>query len=141
MRVLFDTNIILDVLLEREPFAALSAELVNQVETGKIEGFLCATTLTTIDYLVGKSQSKSQARTALKTLLTLFHIAKVDQKILTQAVDSGFSDFEDGAQYFSGRGVGIDAVLTRNPRDFKQADVPVYSPQELWGILSTGKHS
>lgn len=135
MRVLFDTNIILDVLLAREPFVTLSAELVNQVEAGKVEGFLCATTLTTIDYLVEKSLSKPQARTAIKTLLTLFHVADVNKRVLIQAADSAFSDFEDAVQYFSGRSVGIDAIVTRNPKDFKQAGIPVYSPQELWGIV------
>ena len=92
MKALFDTNIILDVLLEREPFAPLSAELVNRVETGEIEGVLCATTLTTIDYLLGKALSKTQARTAIKTLLNLFQIAEVNKQILSQAADSDFAD-------------------------------------------------
>lgn len=139
MKVLFDTNIILDVLLAREPFVTLSAGLVNQVETAKIEGYLCATTLTNIDYLVGKSQSKTQARTAIKTLLALFHIAEVNKQVLTRAADSHFGDFEDAVQYFSGRSVAIDAIVTRNPKDFKQAEVPVYSPQELWGICEIRK--
>mgnify|MGYP000221077273 CR=1 FL=1 len=71
----------------------------------------------------------------IKTLLTLFHVADVNKQVLMQAADSGFSDFEDAVQYFSGRGVEIDTIVTRNPKDFKLADVPVYSPQELWGVL------
>jgi len=58
VKVLFDTNIILDVLLNREPFVELSASLVSLVEAGEIKGYLCATTLTTIDYLISKSQTR-----------------------------------------------------------------------------------
>ena len=135
MKVLFDTNIILDVLLEREPFAPLSAELVNRVETGAIEGVLCATTLTTIDYLLGKALSKTQARTAIKTLLNLFQIAEVNKQVLSQAADSGFADFEDAVQYFSGSSAVMNAIVTRNMADFKQVSCPVYSPLELLHIL------
>ena len=55
MKIVFDTNIVLDVLLEREPFASLSINLFNAVEQQVIQGYLCATTITTIDYLLSKS--------------------------------------------------------------------------------------
>lgn len=136
MKVLFDTNIILDVLLAREPFVALSATLVNQVEQQCIEGYLCATTLTTIDYLLNKSLPATPAKAALKTLLTLFQVATVDKAVLQLAVDSGFRDFEDAVQHFAGKQAGINALVTRNQQDFKHAEYPVYSPQELWAILT-----
>lgn len=137
MKVLFDTNIILDVLLARQPFAELSATLVSQVEQRQIEGYLCATTLTTIDYLLNKSLPAAQAKVALKTLLTLFQVAEVNKTVLQLAVDSGFRDFEDAVQHFAGKMAGIDALVSRNQQDFKQAEYPVYSPQELWAVLNS----
>ena len=135
MKVLFDTNIILDVLLDRKQFVELSASLVSLVETNDIEGYLCATTVTTIDYLVTKTHNKKLAKAAIQKLLSLFKIARVDQKVLLLSIESEFTDFEDAVQYFSGQLVDVDAIVTRNIKDYKKANYPIYSPRELWGII------
>lgn len=136
MRVLFDTNIILDVLLDRSPFVELSASLVSLVENGVIEGYLCATTTTTIDYLVSKAHNRKKAKVSIQKLLTIFQIAEVNKEVLLLATNSKFVDFEDAVQHCAGQLVSVDSIVTRNPRDFKQASLPVYSPNELWGIVS-----
>lgn len=135
MKVLFDTNIILDVLLKREPFIALSARLVSLVETHDIEGYLCATTVTTIDYLISKTQHKKVAKVSIQKLLSLFEIAEVNKEVLQLSVASDFSDVEDAVQYYAGQLVGIDSIVTRNGGDYKKAKYPVYSPRELLGII------
>jgi predicted nucleic acid-binding protein len=101
LKVLFDTNIILDVLLEREPFFEHSSQLFDFVESKKIDGYLCATTLTTIDYLVTKHHNRQLAKQAIQSLLALFSVAGVNKLILINAVDSEFSDFEDAVLYQS----------------------------------------
>lgn len=136
MRVLFDTNIILDVLLDRSPFVELSASLVSLVENGVIEGYLCATTITTIDYLVSKAHNRKKAKVSIQKLLTIFQIAEVNKEVLLLATNSKFVDFEDAVQHCAGQFVSVDSIVTWNPRDFKQASLPVYSPNELWGIVS-----
>lgn len=136
MKVLFDTNIILDVLLKREPFLELSSSLVSSAETGIIKGYLCATTMTTIDYLVSKQTSKEKARIAIQSLLKIFQITSVDRRVIEESVSSQFTDFEDAVQYFSGLLIPVDSLVTRNVSDFKQANFPVYSPSELWSIVS-----
>ena len=88
MKVLFDTNIILDVLLDRERFIELSASLVSLVETKVIEGYLCATTVTTIDYLVSKAYNRDQANIAIKKLLNIFQVAEVNKDVLRLSTDS-----------------------------------------------------
>ena len=135
MKVLFDTNIILDVLLEREQFFELSSNLVSLAETQEIEGYLCATTITTIDYLVSRKFNKDKARSTIQKLLRIFQIAEVNKDILLHSVESKFSDFEDAVQHFSGQSIPVDSIVTRNISDFKQAEYPVYSPSELCGII------
>jgi len=135
LKVLFDTNIILDVLLEREEFLELSSNLVSSAETGVIKGYLCATTITTIDYLVSKQYNKEKAKIAIQNLLKIFQIASVNRTVLEDSASSKFTDFEDAVQYFSGHLIPVDSIVTRNVGDFKYADYPVYSPSELWGIV------
>jgi predicted nucleic acid-binding protein len=135
LNVLFDTNIVLDVLLDRKQFVDVSAKLVNSVETNEIEGYLCATTITTIDYLVTKTHNKKVAKVAIKKLLSLFKIASVNKKVLSLSIESEFTDFEDAVQYFSGQLVEINSIVTRNTKDYKKANYPIYSPSELWGII------
>lgn len=137
MKILFDTNIILDVLLNRPPFVELSANLVSSVEKGVLEGFLCATTITTLDYLITKSRNREIARIEIQKLLTLFQIADVNSTVLSMAIDSGFTDFEDAVQYFSGKCCNINGLVTRNSKDYKQAKLPIYTPDELWSIISS----
>lgn len=136
MRILFDTNIILDVLLNRKKFIERSASLVGMVESNNIDGFLCATTITTLDYLISKSMNKKQAKTEIKKLLTIFGIAEVNSIVIELSINSGFVDFEDAVQYYSGECCDMDGLVTRNTKDYKNTNLPIYTPDELWGIVS-----
>jgi predicted nucleic acid-binding protein len=137
LKILFDVNVILDVLLARKDFVQVSSRLMGMVERKKIQGYLCATTITTLDYLMSKALTKNQARIEIKKLLMLFEIAEVNSKVLELSADSIFSDFEDAFQYFSGTVCEVDGIVTRNIKDYKNAQLPVYAPEELWGILTS----
>jgi predicted nucleic acid-binding protein len=126
-----DTNVVLDVLLDRRPFAKSSARIFALVEESKIEGFLCATTVTTVDYLLGQALAPAKARQALRHLLHLFEIAPVNRPVLEQALQSRISDFEDAVLEQSARLVGVDAIATRNLRDFVKSTVTALDPVEL----------
>jgi len=139
MKVLFDINVVLDVLLNKAEFVKLSASLVSLVETKKLEGFLCATTLTTIDYLVTKNKNRKTARDSLHKLLKFFHIWDVNKQVLNLSVESSFKDFEGAVQYYSGKCSGVDCILTRNSKDYKNTKLPIYTPTELWNILENLK--
>lgn len=136
MKVLFDTNVILDVLLKREPHAEVAIKLLSAVENKIIQGYLCATTLTTIDYLLTKAIGKQLAKEHITSLLSLFLIAEVNGKTLKAALDSDFDDFEDAVLYYSGHNVNIDCVVTRNYEDFIAAQLPIHKPHELWSLVS-----
>ena len=137
MKILFDTNVILDVLLARKEFVQASAGLVGMAERKKIEGYLCATTITTLDYLISKALTKRQSKNKIGKLLQIFHIAEVNAKVLALSINSTFSDFEDAVQYHSGELHKVDGIVTRNTKDYKNTALPIYTPDELWEIIAS----
>lgn len=136
MKILFDTNVVLDLLLDREPFAKTAADLFVRVERGELTGLLGATTITTLHYLAAKVVGVGQARQAIEKLLLLFEIAPVNRAVLATALRLEFNDFEDAVLHEAGRHAGAQGIVTRNPRDFKQANLSVYSPEELIRALA-----
>lgn len=139
MKLLLDTNVILDVLLARQPFLQDAASLVALVEQQKIHGYLCATTVTTIGYLMTKEKGPGDARTALRRLLNLFHVTAVNHAILGTALDSPMKDFEDAVLHEAARSAGIDGIITRNVKDFSSASLPVYLPREFLAAYHAGE--
>jgi len=140
LRILFDTNIVLDVLLNRKGFVEISSSLVGMVENNNIDGYLCATTITTLDYLISKAINRKQAKIEIQKLLTLFKIADVNSIVLKLSINSEFDDFEDAVQYYSGEYCEVDGLVTRNTKDYKNTDLPIYTPDELWGIVKINQH-
>lgn len=128
MKILVDTNVVLDVLLAREPFADAASRVFALVEESEMEGFLCATTVTTVDYLLERALPSAEARSALRSLLDLFEIAPVNRSVLEQALRSPIADFEDAVLVSSAQLVSADAITTRNLSDFKKSPVPVFDP-------------
>ena len=131
MKVLVDTNVVLDVLLDRHPFSEAATRIFALVEKSEIEGFLCATTVTTVDYLLGRALTPRKTRSTLKRLLDLFEVAPVNRPVLEAALRSDISDFEDAVLEQSGKLVRVDAIVTRNIKDFKKSTVAVFDPAEL----------
>ena len=135
MKLLFDTNIILDTLLAREPFVQTANKLVAAVERSQLEGYLGAATLTTIFYLANRALSTDDARGAVRQLLSLYNVAPVNRATLESALDIGFSDYEDAVLHEAGVQGGVSAIVTRNPKDFKRATLRIYSPEEVVAAL------
>lgn len=136
MRVLVDTNVVLDVLFARQPFFNDSAEVFGLVEHSKIDGLLCATTITTIDYLLTQAMPRPTARQTLQKLLELFDIAPVNRAVLEEALKSRLTDFKDAVLDQAGRLAGAEVVVTRNQQDFRHAVLKVLGPDELLASLS-----
>lgn len=131
MKVLLDTNVVVDVLLNRQPHVADSAQIFRLVEQGHLTGLLCATTITTLDYLLTQSLGRADSRPVLTRLLQLFDIAPVTRAVLEGALRSAMPDFEDAVLVYAARRAGADAVITRNPRDFAKAPCPVFDPRQF----------
>lgn len=137
MRILFDTNVVLDVLLNRQPYAASASQLMVLVEKKRIDGLLGATTVTTIHYLAMKAVGASRARKHVQTLLGLFEIAPVAQAALLQALSSRFDDYEDAVLHEAARAAGADGIVTRDATGFSRSSLRIYAPDELLRIVTS----
>ncbi len=135
MRVLLDTNVVLDLLLDRDPWTVTAAKLFSRVEAGTLDGYLGATTITTIYYLAAKTVGSTTAREEIRKLLALCAVAPVNRPVLEAAFELDFANFEDSVLHEAGRQVGVEAVVTRDPRGFKKATLSVLTPNECLGIL------
>jgi predicted nucleic acid-binding protein len=131
MKVLIDLNILLDVSLNRIDFVNDSAEVLSLAVNKKIDGYISAISTDTFFYIVAKNINTNKAKSDLRDYLTFLNIAKVDINIIRLGLTSNFKDYEDALQYFSGSSVGCDCVVTRNPRDFKHCQQPIYTPKEF----------
>jgi predicted nucleic acid-binding protein len=135
LKVLIDLNIVLDVLQWREPFYDMSAGVLAAAETGMIEGWVAAHSLTTLFYLLARYQSAEQARVALTDLLTFLSVAAVDHVVIEQALNLPYPDFEDAVQMMAAVRSGVQYLVTRNARDYGMGPLPVLQPAELLALV------
>ncbi len=134
MKLLFDTNVILDVLIERDPFYQNSASCMAKVEKGDIEGWICGTTVTTLAYLLGKELKNCDMITHTESLLNMFNVSIISKQILFDSLHSGFVDYEDSVLHQSAVTSNLDGIISRNKKDFKKSELPVYTPKEFIAI-------
>ena len=130
-KVLFDLNVLLDVLQKREPFYADSARVLACAETGRVQGFVAPHSLTTLFYLYAKDQSAAAARVTLTSLLQFLSVVPVDGTTIEQALNLPYRDFEDAVQMMAAVQCKAEYLVTRNGRDFQPALVTVVQPAEL----------
>ena len=131
MRVLIDTNILLDFLLQRELFFHDAERLFQAIDSGEVIGYATATTLTDIFYIARRhTGSIEQARQVVSETLTAMEICPVNREVLEVAFSSGWVDYEDAIQVACAVAQGLDAILTRDNQGFLNSSVPVLSVQE-----------
>jgi len=131
LRVIVDTNVVLDILLARRSFVESASRVFALVEQSRIEASLCATTVTTVDYLLTQSLSRDEGRQALRGLLDLFEIAPVNRSVIEKALQSKIEDFEDAVLEQAGCLTGAEAIITRNTKDFRKSSIKALDPAEL----------
>jgi len=131
VKILFDTNIILDIFLARQPFIKNAAELFAKVEQGELVGILGATTITTLYYLISKQLGKKQTKQVIEKLINLFNIGSVNHLVLRTSLALDFPDYEDTVLYQVALHNKAKGIVTRDRRGFSKGILPVYSPEEL----------
>jgi len=129
--VIIDTNVVLDVLLARTPFVQSASRVFALVEQSKIEASLCATSVTTVHYLLTQSLPRDEGHRALRGLLELFEVAPVNRPALEGALQSKIADFENAVVEQAGRLIGAEAIITRNTKDFRRSSIKALDPAEL----------
>jgi predicted nucleic acid-binding protein len=131
MNVFFDTNVLMDVLLDRPPFVAESRKVWFAAERGQIKGLVSALSFPNIYYIVRKTRGPEAAAAMMTMLRDTFTPVALDQQILNQAMDAPFPDFEDAIQHFSALRADARCLLTRNPDHFPRSRVQVLTPGEF----------
>jgi len=137
-RILFDTNVVLDVLLDRQPDARASAAAWAAIETGTPEGMLAAHAVTTIHYLIRKEMGTLKARRIVSSLLRVFGVAAVDGVVVQEALQSPLSDFEDAVTAAAARLAGCECIVTRDPKGFRGSPVRSLTPEAVTPLLGQG---
>jgi predicted nucleic acid-binding protein len=137
MRVLFDTDVVLDLILDRQPFVQVATELFELHEQGRIDIFVAAVTPINVFYITRKNKGLDRARRAIDELLSSVAVCPLDQAILVKAQKTAFKDFEDAVQHTCAAASGLDAIVTRNLNDYKDATLPVFSPPDFLKKLRT----
>ena len=134
-RILFDTNVVLDVLLDRQPYVEASAAAWAAVETGVAEGMLAAHAVTTIHYLAGKELSGLKARRIVSAILRVFRVAAVDGAVVEEALQLPIPDFEDAVTSAAARAAGCEFIVTRDPKGFRGSPVRSLTPEAVAPLL------
>ena len=128
--VLIDTDVILDSLFDRKPFAEFSTEILNLCEQNKLNGFTTPVIISNVYYLLRKSAKHHVIIEKIKQLLSIIDIIKMDKDVVISSLNSGFKDFEDALQNFSAVENGkIKIILTRNIKDFSKSELAILTPE------------
>ncbi|MEG4071596.1 PIN domain-containing protein [Microcoleus sp. Pol14C2] len=131
MKILIDTNIIVDVALDREPFFAESDRILTLVEEAQIQGYISASTFSDLYYIIRRDRGRDWTLDFLRQLATFCQVATVDSSVISMALTCNFKDFEDAIQYSTAVINRIDAIVTRNPRDFPVTTPRIVTPNQL----------
>lgn len=128
MKLLLDVNVVLDVLLAREPWYREAARLLSAIESGRARGYLAAHSITTIHYIVSANRDRQAAVAAVSDLLGLLTVVPADADDFRQALALDLRDFEDAVQAVCALKVEADAIVTRNEADFRGQPIPADPP-------------
>ena len=130
-RVLIDTNIILDIALQREPFFEVADQIFGKIDDLEIKGFVTASSITDIYYVSRKACGREKAVEFICELIDILEVLSVTKETIKNALASDFKDFEDAVQYCVADMNHIDIIVTRNKSDFRLSTIEVCTPEEL----------
>ncbi len=127
-RVLLDTNVVLDFLLDRAPFADAATALWQANEDGRLEVYVSVITPVNVFYIARKLKGAQAARQMVESLLSACHVCAPDRDLLLVALALPLKDYEDAVQVVSAQAENLEALVTRDPADFEGVNFPVLSP-------------
>ncbi|NEN98770.1 MAG: PIN domain-containing protein [Moorea sp. SIO1F2] len=135
-RVLFDSDVLLDVLAQRQPFVVASAQALNTVTQEDVEGYVSGHAITNIFYILRRQVGSEVALRLLSTLLERIEVASITDQVIRAALQSSMTDFEDAVSSEAALALGLDLIVTRNISDFVSSSVPVMLPEEFLAARS-----
>lgn len=134
-RVLFDSDVLLDILAQRQPFIVASARALNTVMQNQVQGYVSGHAVTNIFYILRRQVGNEVARELLAKLLQHLQVASVTDEVIRQALNSPIKDFEDAVTSAAALTAGLEIIVTRNTPDFVASLVPVMLPNEFLTTL------
>ncbi len=134
--LLIDTNVVLDVLLDRKPWVAASKVIWQAIDEGTLIGFITATTLINISFIVQKAAGGAAATQAIKLCLNTFEICLVSRSTLELATSFNGDDYEDNVQIACAVQSQLEGIITRDKTGFRLSSIAVFTPNELIEALS-----
>ena len=135
MKLLLDINVLLDVLLQRDPWAEPAAHLLTRIERGKASGFVAGHTLTTIHYVVSRARDRQSAASAVSDLLRFLEVVPIEKVDFSQALVLPMDDLEDAVQASAALKIGVDYVVTRDEKGFGGLSIPSVNTGEVLSLL------
>jgi predicted nucleic acid-binding protein len=139
MKVLLDTNIILDIALKREPHFSDSAKVFKIIDNKSIFGFVTATTITDIYYIAKREKGHQITIDFISNLIEIIDVVGIDRQVIIESLQSTLVDFEDAVQSVSSRLNNIDYIITRNQKDFTKSDIKAINPKGFLDLLKKKK--
>jgi predicted nucleic acid-binding protein len=136
MNILVDTNVVLDILLERRPWYTEAALIFGLSKRKLLNCFVSASSITDIFYLTQKEHGKETARNSIKRLLQVFNPATVTDANIRRALELEWDDFEDSVQFTVGESLSADFIVTRNVKDFTSCTITVVTPSQFLQRIS-----
>ena len=132
MKVFYDSNVVLDVLLNRTDFLPDSLAALKYSERKAVRGFISVVSITDIFYLVNRNlHDSAKTLEKIRTLLQIVDVAKASRKTVRNAMQTGWKDFEDAVQYSVALSIRAKYIVTRNVKDFKNSKIAVVPPSEF----------
>jgi predicted nucleic acid-binding protein len=136
LKILLDTNVVLDVLLDRHRYVDASASVWAAVETGVSAGMLAAHAVTTIHSLLRKEIGNAKAARTISAILRVFGVAAVDRAVLEEALALPLSHFEDAVTAAAARSAACEYIVTRDPKGFRDSPVRSITPEAVMPLLA-----
>ncbi len=133
--ILIDTDVLIDVALDRQPFSGAASELLDRLQTGPRRAFVAWHTLSSFCYLVAPSRGESDVRDFITELTRFVAVAECGTDAIAYAARLDMTDFEDAMQVAAARACGAGFVVTRNTRDFRRSPIPAVTPAEALEAL------
>ena len=131
MKLFLDTNVMLDILGERDPFYISAAKIATLSDKRKLKIVVSALSYATTSYFLTKYYGLEKTKDKLRKFKVISEICELDALIIEKGLNSEFSDFEDSLQYYSALRTESDIIITRNGKDFKKSQLPVMTPDEF----------
>jgi len=140
MKLLIDTNVVLDVLLRREPFFRTAAEVLNLTQRDDVREYVSASAITDIYYIANKQlKDRTAVRDLLERLLKIVSVAAVSEQEIRNALNLTWADFEDSVQYSVALLNEMDGIVTRNPDDYQEANMRIWLPEQVLELFAVNE--